>query len=236
MARIPFLVAGSAIATVALWSCMSATSAKAPDAAPVAAVEQAPLPMPQDTEPAASTPVTAKARAPFSVSIPGGKNGFPSEIRCDDLRLCLQGSGMCEWGILGIDLYRCAFYVERPLAKATDALLADQSMAIHLDFVRALTKDQLCSAWRGSAEVNQKGEARDHSIALQQLCDAMRDVDDGDRFTFCLAPGEGMRVRHNEQECAHIEDDAFRAFFVKLYLGPNPPTKALKKAMLGGAK
>jgi len=24
--------------------------------------------------------------------------------------------------------------------------------------------------------------------------------------------------------------------FVKLYLGPNPPTKSLRKAMLGGAK
>jgi hypothetical protein len=182
------------------------------------------------------TPQAQPTPQPLRVAIARNKGKFPAEIDCNGMRLSLQGAGMCEWGFLGIDLYDCAFYVEKKVATVDDALRADQAMVIHLHFVRSLTKDQLCSAWRGSVEVNQKGEPHDYAASLQQLCDAMRDVGDGDQFSFYLQPGNGMRALHNGTECAHIDDEAFRRLFVKLYLGPNPPTKSLKKAMLGGAK
>ena len=191
----------------------------------------------QPTAPVEPQPPAVAQRQPLQLAIPRGKDGsFPDAIEVDGQRLSLQGAGLCEWGFLGIDLYRAALYVERPLQTADEAMTKDQRMVIHLDFVRELTKDQLCAAWRGSVEVNAKGDAHDHGPALQRLCDSMRNVDDGDRYTFALTPDDGMRVLHNDAECAHIADEAFRRLFVKLYLGPNPPTKSLRKAMLGGAK
>jgi hypothetical protein len=248
------VVAGSAIASAALWSCMStsghseqdqqtaAVAAPSPSAIPAApqtpaepVIEQkVETPPPPVVEPPA--PQAQPAPQPLRVAIAREKGKFPAEIDCNGMRLSLQGAGMCEWGFLGIDLYDCAFYVEKKVATVGDALRADQAMVIHLHFVRSLTKDQLCSAWRGSVEVNQKGEPHDYAASLQQLCDAMRDVGDGDQFSFYLQPGKGMRALHNGTECAHIDDEAFRRLFVKLYLGPNPPTKSLRKAMLGGAK
>ena len=181
-------------------------------------------------------PATAQ-RPPLRLSISRGKDGrFPEAIDVDGNRLALQGAGLCEWGFLGIDLYRGAFYVERKVTSADDALRADQRMVVHLDFVRSLSRDQLSAAWTGSVEVNAKGDPHDHGPALRQLCDAMRDVEDGDSYSFLLAPDQGMRVLRNGDECARIDDEAFRRLFVKLYLGPDPPTKALRKAMLGDAK
>jgi hypothetical protein len=239
-----FVVAGSAIASAALWSCMSASNRPEHDQQPAAVAA------PAQIQPAAQTPtqpaieqektpppaVEPPTPQPLRVAIARDKGEFPAEIDCDGMRLSLQGAGMCEWGFLGIDLYDCALYVERTIPSVDDALRADQAMVIHLHFVRSLTKEQLCSAWRGSVEVNQKGEPHDYAASLQQLCDSMRDVGDGDRFSFYLQPGKGMRALHNGTECANIDDDAFRRLFVKLYLGPNPPTKSLRKAMLGGAK
>lgn len=208
-----------------------------PQAEPVASKTAGPS---EPAQPIAAAEPQAEAiaqRQPLQLAIPRGKDGrFPDAIEVDGNRLSLQGAGLCEWGFLGIDLYRAALYVEQPLQTADEALAKDQRMVIHLDFVRELTKDQLCAAWRGSVEFNAKGDAHDHGPALQLLCDAMRNVDDGDRYTFALTPDDGMRVLHNGTECAHIVDEAFRRLFVKLYLGPNPPTKALRKAMLGGAK
>jgi len=211
--------------------------------APVAStttVQKEPTGPAEPLEPAPPTQPEAPAVAvpqPLQLAIPRGKDGsFPDAVEVDGHRLPLQGAGLCEWGLLGIDLSRAALDVEEPLQTATDAMTKDQRMVIHLDFVRELTKDQLCAAWRGSVEVNAKGDTHDHGPALQLLCESMRTVDDGDRYTFALTPNDGMRVLHNDKECAHIVDEAFRRLFVKLYLGPNPPTKSLRKAMLGGAK
>ncbi len=266
MAKVLTLLIGTTLASAVLWSCMSGPSHDASRDSQGAREQKtrevellpdpAPPPPDQPAESQTSEPAVAKAtgpmepatpieppppvpaqRQPLRLAIPRGKDGrFPDAIEVDGTRLALQGAGLCEWGFIGIDLYRGALYVEQPLQTAEDALRKDQRMVIHLDFVRELTKDQLCAAWRGSVEVNAKGDTHDHGPALQLLCDSMRTVDDGDRYSFALTPGDGMRVMHNDAECAHIADEEFRRLFVKLYLGPNPPTKALRKAMLGGAK
>lgn len=208
-----------------------------PAGAPVTTSTEGPTEPADPVTPAVPQIPAIPQRQTLQLSIRSGKDGrFPQAIDLGDTRLLLQGTGLCEWGFLGIDLYRCAFYVERKLASADDALRADQRMIVHLDFVRSLSKDQLSAAWTGSVEVNAKGDPHDHGPALRQLCEAMRDVEDGDSYSFLLAPDEGMRVLHNGEQCARIDDDAFRRLFVKLYLGPNPPTKALRKAMLGDAK
>ena len=253
MPRLLPLLASAAVGSAVLWSCMSERPVAAdraaqglgsvtPPAEQPAPANTAPraaiaaVPTPVETAPAIPEPDAPSQTGPLRLSIPRGKPAFPDRIECGDTRFVLQGAGLCEWGFLGIDLYRGAFYVERKVTSADEALRADQRMVVHLDFVRALSKDQLSTAWTGSAEVNTKGDPHDHGPALRQLCDAMRDVDDGDSYSFVLTPSDGMRVLHNGNECAHIDDEAFRHLFVKLYLGPDPPTKALRKAMLGDAK
>lgn len=256
MPRILPLLASALVGSAVLWSCMSGQHAAAERVGeqlpstptvlqPVQSDEQVAGPR-IDSEPAVAetvpsetataTPTQPAEPQPLRLSIPRGKPSFPATTECGNTMLVLQGAGLCEWGFLGIDLYRGAFYVERKVTSADEALRADQRMVVHLDFVRALSKDQLSAAWTGSAEVNTKGDPHDHGPALRQLCDAMRDVDDGDSYSFVLTPSDGTRVLRNGSECAHIDDEAFRRLFVKLYLGPDPPTKALRKAMLGDAK
>lgn len=161
---------------------------------------------------------------------------FPKSLALPDANLQLQGAGLCEWGFLGIDLYHGALYVERPLSCAADGLAADRAMAIHLDFVRGLSADQLRAAFEGSAKVNAGDALPKYATALEALCASMRDVEDGDGYTFVLRPARGLQVLRNGVELANIDDEAFRVLFARMYLGDKPPTKDLRAAMLGAAK
>lgn len=164
------------------------------------------------------------------------KGAFPQTLALPDTTLQLQGAGLCEWGFLGIDLYHGALYVERPLTCAADGLAADRAMAIHLDFVRGLSAAQLREAFSASAKVNAGADLPKYAAPLEALCGAMRDVGDGDGYTFVLRPQRGLQVLRNGVELANVEDEPFRVLFARMYLGDKPPTKDLRAAMLGAAK
>lgn len=164
------------------------------------------------------------------------KGAFPKTLALPDTTLQLQGAGLCEWGFLGIDLYHGALYVERPLTCAQDGLAADQTMAIHLDFVRGLSAAQLREAFSASTKINAGEELPKYAAPLEGLCSAMRDVGDGDGYTFVLRKGSGLQVLKNGVELANVQDEPFRVLFAKMYLGDKPPTDDLRAAMLGAAK
>ena len=214
MGRLPSLVFGCAVVSVALFSCMNGPLVRTSTA------------QPETLDPNA-----------MQLSIVRSKDGsFPEQLLVNGTTLRLQGSGLCEWGILGIDLYRAALWVERPIANASEALRADMTMVIHLDFVRGLSKGQLRSAWEGSAKANTGDSMPRYAKAVEQLCVAMEDVGDGDAYTFALEPGNGMTVLRNGREVTVIDDEDFRVLFVRMYLGDKPPTTELRDAMLGAAK
>ncbi len=186
-----------------------------------------------------SVPRAAVTFDPNALHLPIARSpddSFPARLDVDGTSLRLQGSGLCEWGILGIDLYHAALWVERPLTCAADGLRADMGLVIHLDFVRGLSKGQLRSAWEGSAKANTGDTMPRYAAAVEQLCAAMEDVSDGDAYTFVLRPARGMTVLRNGQQAAVINDEDFRVLFVKMYLGDKPPSATLRNAMLGGAK
>jgi hypothetical protein len=164
------------------------------------------------------------------------RHRWPSRFGCDGLELVLQGCGLCEWGIFGIDLYHGALYVERALQTAAEGLAADQAMLIHLDFVRSLSAAQLRAAFQAAAEANGVAGVTKAQPGLVMLCEAMADVASGDGYSFLLRPGVGTTVLRNGRSVARIPGEDFRRFFVLLYLGDRPPTAALRDAMLGDVR
>lgn len=180
------------------------------------------------TEPAATEPAAKIVR--------DRKGEFPLEVTLAERKLVLNGSGLCEWGFLGIDLYHGALYVEKKLETAAKALKADQVLGIHLDFVCGLSTSQLREAYEASCKVNAGEDLPRYRQPLKEFTDALTAVKAGDSYTFVLIPGQGMRVLRNGKEAASIASEEFRVLFVKLYLGDNPPTAELRQGMLGAAK
>jgi len=176
-------------------------------------------------------PVVADTR------IARAKDGsFPASVTLQGSALQLNGAGLCEWGIFGIDLYHGALYVTSKPETASEALAAEQAMAVHLDFCRELTAAQLREAYTASVKVNAGKDLARYEPALKALCDAMATVKEGDAYTFLLVPEQGTKVLRNGKEVASVPCEDFRKLFVRLYLGDKPPTAELRKAMLGAAR
>lgn len=161
---------------------------------------------------------------------------FPERFTWQGRRFALQGAGLCEFGFLGIDLYRAALYVERPVSAADELLRCDQDLLLHLHFVRGLSAAQLRAAYEASVGVNAGDDARRYDAALGQLLAAMRDVAVGDGYTFAVLGGRELVVQRNDVELARIDDAAFARLFVRLYFGDQPPDANMKRAMLEGGR
>ncbi len=158
---------------------------------------------------------------------------FDHALRYRGKPLVLNGSGLCEWGIFGLDLYQAALYVERPLESMSEALAADQIMVIHLDFVLGLSAKQLSDAFTASVKENSGTDRERLEPGLKQLLASMRDVRAGESYSFISDPKRGLIVQRGGATSAIIEDEAFRKLFVKLYLGDKPPTVALRRGLMG---
>lgn len=173
--------------------------------------------------------------APVAVAVPqrAADGSFPERLAWAGRDLVRNGSGLCEWGIFGIDLYVAALYCERRVTTCADALDPEQVVVVHLHFVRSLTAEQLGEAFTASAEVNAGERLLQFEPALRRLCAAMRPVRNGDTLTFGCEPGRGVSVIHDGALVDRVGDEAFRRLFVQMYLGEHPPTAALRDALLG---
>lgn len=182
-------------------------------------------------DPARSEPAqTAIAGLPI---LRDDSRGFPTLLSIQARELQLNGDGLCEWGIFGIDLYRAALYTERPSRTLAETLRPAQTIVIHLDFARSLSKSQLRDAFTAAVRANAKERAAEFATALESMCEALDDVVAGSTQTFvCHASGE-LSVHQDGSLRTTITEPSFRDLFVQLYLGDAPPTKALRESLLG---
>lgn len=181
----------------------------------------------------AGAPAPTVPQRPLPEPTRSADGTFARHVLWGDHELLCNGQGLCEWGVFGIDLYTAAFYCERPTRDFATALTPDQRTVFHLHFVRSLTGAQLAEAYTASTKVNTGDRFGDFAAPLQQLVAAMQTVQAGDRYTFFGAPGQGLTIARNGAVVGKVFDDAFRRLFVQLYLGDQPPTAALRKALLG---
>lgn len=164
------------------------------------------------------------------------KGRFVQEVAYGDKKLSLHGTGLCEWGIFGINLYWAALYVEKRPETKESLLRADQTLVIHLEFSRALTGEQLGDAYEASIKLNAGKKIATYRAGLAQLKTMLKTVKADERYTFIAQPGKGITVQRESKVIGVIKSDAFRLLFVKLYLGDKPPTKALRKGLLGNLR
>lgn len=179
-----------------------------------------------------TSPDTRPAIANLPVPRRAADGSFPAHLQWDDRTLQCNGAGLCEWGIFGIDLYVATLYSERRVPDLASALEPPQRTVIHLHFVRGLTREQLSEAYTASVRANTGDQFAAYEPALRQLLDTMQGVRIDDSYTFCSAPDQGLTIYHNDRRVGQVADEPFRRLFLQLYLGDQPPTKALRDALL----
>ena len=159
---------------------------------------------------------------------------FPQQVEIAGKKLVLNGSGLCEWGFFGIDLYHAALYLEQKSAKAAKIIASDGPKRIELRFVRSLTRKQMVEAYTESAKATAGRAFSKYEKSLKQFTSKLTAVKAGSVLVTDYIPGKGLELRLDGKAIVVVEDAAFVDLFFTMYLGSKPPTKELKKALLGG--
>lgn len=154
----------------------------------------------------------------------------PDTVKVGGQDLVLNGLGLREkWTF---DVYVGALYLPAKTGDADKAVKDDVPKRMDMHFVRSIGAEKMRNANQEALDkLPNKAALQERFMRLDGLMD---NVGDGDVITFSYVPGEGTTVLFNNVKKDTIEGADFMQGLFSMYIGPNPPTAALKKGLMGG--
>ena len=146
--------------------------------------------------------------------------------------LVLNGMGLREKFF--VDVYVAGLYLPERMRSGEAVLGSDTPRHLVMHFVRDVSAQQICDAWKESLEANVPDASADLEQDFDTLCSWMADVSDGDRMAYTYVPGEGTAVTVKGEEKGVIEGKDFADAIYASWIGEHPATGKLKKGLLGG--
>ncbi|MCA9568934.1 MAG: chalcone isomerase family protein [Myxococcales bacterium] len=156
---------------------------------------------------------------------------MPDSATVAGQKLVLNGMGLREKFF--IDVYVGGLYLPAKTTDAKSAIDQDVPKRIKMHFIYSeVDAGKLTGAFNdGFAAV---GATESQASGLAKLNGMMETVKAGETITLDYEPGVGTHVSVKGQEKGVIAGVDFMKALWGVYLGPSPPTTALKKGMLGG--
>jgi hypothetical protein len=158
---------------------------------------------------------------------------MPDTATVGDKTLVLNGMGLREATWLKIDVYVAGLYVETVSSDASAIIAADGPKLLVLRFVRDVDRDDIVKAWSDGFKNNATLPVSKIKPLIDRLNAWMPGFDDGDTLSFSYVPAKGVEVAVNGAKKGILQGDDFARSLFSIWLGPKPPTEALKRGLLG---
>jgi hypothetical protein len=155
---------------------------------------------------------------------------LPDTLPASEKTLQLNGLGLRKKAVFKV--YVGGLYLEAPSKDATAILASDQPKAIRMQFLRDLSKAQVVEAFQEGFEANAKDKAAQQATFTKMLA-LVPDVKEGETLTFTYVPGQGTTLQAGDKALGVFEGKEFAEAVFSIWLGPKPPSDALKQGMLG---
>ncbi len=156
------------------------------------------------------------------------------KIEVEGQALVLNGAGVREKFFF--DIYVAALYLPARMSDAHKILQTDQPWRLSMNFLYSeVSKEKLDKGWDEGFEENTPATER-AAIAgrLQQFKDMFPDLRKGDEVVLAYVPEKGVSVTIKGEQKGAIAGADFARALLSVWLGPEPVTGNLKKALLGG--
>ncbi len=166
----------------------------------------------------------AKVTIPDRITLEGG-----------DSTLLLNGAGIRYKFIFKI--YIGALYLPEKTAAAEEIINTSGPKRILMHFLYdKVEKQDLDKAWREGFSANHDDRAMAQlEQRIERFSSLFTDLVKGDVIWLDNIPGAGTRVYLNGDLRGTVPGDDFYAALLRIWIGSNPVTEALKQAMLGKA-
>ena len=126
-----------------------------------------------------------------------------------------------------------ALYLPQKSSDADAIVKADAPKRLVMQFVRGVSKSQIQDAFTESFNDNAPAAKRTIGVDLERFLAALEPVKEGDQMIFTYIPDAGTTFAINAQQKLTIAGLDFSQALFSVWLGPKPPTNALKKGLLG---
>ena len=178
---------------------------------------------------ATSVASLAIARPLPTAEIAGVK--LPETVMAGGQELKLNGTALLKKLVFRV--YVVALYLSAPAHEAEAVVNPDVPKVLILQFLRAVSREELVSALEGDFARNagEKGKRARGQIAKLLL--AIKDMKKGDRLTFTYEPGKGSTIAMTDGTTATFDGKDFADSFLLIYVGPCPPKEEMKRRLLG---
>jgi hypothetical protein len=175
------------------------------------------------------------ALALTGVATAGSKSGvtMPDKITVGERTLVLNGMGLREATWLKVDVYVAGLYLESVSSDAGAIIASPQTKRLVLRFVRDVDRGDIVKAWTSGFKGNATVKLESIQPLIERLNAWMGDFEKGDTLVFTFLPGAGVQVDVNGARKGVLAGDDFARSLLAIWLGPKPPTGALKTGLLG---
>ena len=171
---------------------------------------------------------------------PGSANGrevkgveFPETTSIDGTTCKLNGVGLRKK--LVISVYLGGLYLQKPTNNTEEIIRSDQIKQIVQHFLYSEVRaDQMIEAWNEGFENN----SPDKIDSLKEKIDRFNgffteSIKKGEKMIITYRPGKGTEVNIKGTVVGTIEGKDFMEALFSIWFGPSPPSKDLKKGMMG---
>ena len=161
---------------------------------------------------------------------------IPSMVQPDGMTepLVLNGAGIRSKFFFKI--YVAALYLPTRSTESEAILSKDVPNRITMHFVYSeIDRKKLTDGWsegfKENTDQNQMAEIEDRLQVFNAMFDTLRE---GDEVVFDYRPGAGTQVTIKGEAKGSIPGYDFNQALLRVWLGPEPVTSDLKRALLGG--
>lgn len=171
----------------------------------------------------------------IGVAAAGDKAGvrMPDTIDVAGKPLVLNGMGLREATFFKVDVYVAGLYLESVSSDAGAIIASQQTKRLVLRFVRDVGRGDIVKAWNSGFAGNAIVKLATIQGQIDRLNAWMGDFEKGDTLSFTFVPGQGVAVDINGARKGVIAGEDFSRSVLAIWLGPKPPTGALRKGLLG---
>lgn len=148
-------------------------------------------------------------------------------------QLKLNGMGLREATLFKVDVYVAGLYVEHPSSDPAKLIAANEVKMLVLRFVRDVGRKDIVKAWSDGFKNNATVKLSVIQADIERLNSWMPGFSDGQTLVFTYVPGAGVSVDIDNVRKGVIKGEDFARSLFAIWLGPKPPTGALKKGLLG---
>lgn len=157
---------------------------------------------------------------------------FPDSVTVGGQSLVLNGAGLREK--LWVDVYAGALYLPRK-ATTADAVLAEKGPTrITMHLLHDISHGQFADAWEHDFRANNSDKVYQAvKERLDRFNSLFTDSKDGQQIVIDYVPATGTSVTVDGNLRGTVGGEDFHTALLRVFVGDQPPTDALKQALLG---